>query len=151
MHRFSKFLTFCFLVFTLAFVSCKDDNKQKEGSQQEQVDDSSAQMKEVMAIHDEVMPKMSDIAKLSGALKPLITEDSLAQKKFDDLVRAHEEMMNWMQEFGTKFNSDEIMNGAALSKEKQDLLIQEKIAIDQVKETMLSAISDAENYLKEKD
>ena len=151
MHSSSKFLTFCFLVFTLAFVSCKDDNKQKEGSQQEQVDDSSAQMKEVMAIHDEVMPKMSDIAKLSGALKPLITEDSLAQKKFDDLVRAHEEMMNWMQEFGTKFNSDEIMNGAALSKEKQDLLIQEKIAIDQVKETMLSAISDAENYLKEKD
>ncbi len=60
-------------------------------------------------------------------------------------------MMNWMQEFGTKFNSDEIMNGAALSKEKQELLIQEKIAIDQVKETMLSAISDAENYLKEKD
>jgi hypothetical protein len=108
-------------------------------------------MSTVLDIHDEVMPKMSDIAKLSGALKPLITEDSLAQKKFDDLVRAHEEMMKWMQEFGTKFNSDEIMNGAALSKEKQELLIQEKIAIDQVKETMLSAISDAENYLKEKD
>lgn len=135
------------LFLALSVISCNfqvNTNKDSEGSDE-------VSMSTVLDIHDEVMPKMSDIAKLSGALKPLITEDSLAQKKFDDLVRAHEEMMNWMQEFGTKFNSDEIMNGAALSKEKQDLLIQEKIAIDQVKETMLSAISDAENYLKEKD
>ncbi|MAJ37149.1 MAG: hypothetical protein CMC19_04365 [Flavobacteriaceae bacterium] len=105
-------------------------------------------MSVVLDIHDEVMPKMSTIAKLSSELKPLIKEDSLAKEKFDNLVHAHEEMMNWMQAFGTKFNSDEIMNGAELSEEKREILAQEKIAITEVKEAMLYAISDAENYLK---
>lgn len=111
-------------------------------------DPEKVSMSVVLDIHDEVMPKMSSIAKLSAELKPLIKEDSLAKEKFDNLVHAHEEMMNWMQAFGTKFNSDEIMNGAELSEEKREILAQEKIAITEVKEAMLSAISDAENYLK---
>ena len=40
------------------------------------------------------------------------------------------------------------MNGAELSEEKREILAQEKIAITEVKEAMLYAISDAENYLK---
>lgn len=111
-------------------------------------DPEKVSMSVVLDIHDEVMPKMSTIAKLSAELKPLINEDSLAKEKFDNLVHAHEEMMNWMQAFGTKFNSDEIMNGAELSEEKREILAQEKIAITEVKEAMLSAISDAEDYLK---
>ena len=111
-------------------------------------DPEKVSMSVVLDIHDEVMPKMSTIAKLSAELKPLIKEDSLAKEKFDNLVHAHEEMMNWMQAFGTKFNSDEIMNGAELSEEKEKFSHKKKIAITEVKEAMLSAISDAEDYLK---
>ena len=128
-----------FFLSLLLFFSCQENPKDSQ---------QYAQMSRILAIHDEVMPKMSTIAKLSSELKPLIKEDSLAKEKFDNLVHAHEEMMNWMQAFGTKFNSDEIMNGAELIEEKREILAQEKIAITEVKEAMLYAISDAENYLK---
>ncbi|MAJ32341.1 MAG: hypothetical protein CMC18_06820 [Flavobacteriaceae bacterium] len=136
--------TTIFFSIILCVSSCNFQvNKQQTSKEPEQV-----RMSIVLDIHDEVMPKMSTIAKLSAELKPLIKEDSLAKAKFDNLVHAHEEMMNWMQAFGTKFNSDEIMNGAELSKEKRKVLAQEKIAITEVKEAILLAISDAENYLK---
>ncbi|MGB5320044.1 hypothetical protein, partial [Eudoraea sp.] len=110
-----------------------------------------SQMKEVMAIHDEVMPKMGDISKLVATLKSKVdtTENGKAyEKAMIDLQNAHKEMMDWMRGFGDRFNSDEILNDAALSPEKLKWLEEEEQKIKKVKEDINSSIKNAEKLLE---
>jgi len=51
------------LVCASIFLSCKEQEKQAK----EEIN----QMEHVMAIHDEVMPKMGKLGKLVGQLKPM--------------------------------------------------------------------------------
>ena len=151
MHSSSKFLTFCFLVFTLAFVSCKDDNKQKEGSQQEQVDDSSAQMKDVMAIHDEVMPKMSElnamIVKMEAEVDSTTVRGQEAAAIVLELQDAYKSMMTWMKDFSQGFTTEEIMEGAKLSDQKKELLNQEEEKVRIVREKINGSLEKAKSFL----
>ncbi len=151
MHSSSKFLTFCFLVFTLAFVSCKDDNKQKEGSQQEQVDDSSAQMKEVMAIHDEVMPKMSElnamIVKLEAEVDSTTARGQEAATIVFELQDAYKSMMTWMKDFSQGFTTEEIMDGSELNEEKKQLLNQEEEKVRIVRDKINGSLEKAKSFL----
>jgi len=151
MHRFSKFLTFCFLALTLAFVSCKDDNKQKEGSQQEQVDDSSAQMKEVMAIHDEVMPKMSElnamIVKLEAEVDSTTARGQEAATIVFELQDAYKSMMTWMKDFSQGFTTEEIMDGSELNEEKKQLLNQEEEKVRIVRDKINGSLEKAKSFL----
>jgi hypothetical protein len=151
MHNSSKFLTFCFLVLTLAFVSCKDDNKQKEGSQQEQVDDSSAQMKEVMAIHDEVMPKMSElnamIVKLEAEVDSTTVRGQEAAAIVLELQDAYKSMMTWMKDFSQGFTTKEIMDGSELNEEKKQLLNQEEEKVRIVRDKINGSLEKAKSFL----
>ena len=92
--------------------------------------EESSKMKEVMAVHDEVMPKMGKLGKLVGELKAKendSTEMGATYKKARvDLQEANEEMMDWMQNFGDRFTPDEILNGAELSEEKLAWLDEEE-------------------------
>ncbi|MGB5170043.1 MAG: hypothetical protein WBN69_01290 [Eudoraea sp.] len=136
----SKF--FLFILF-LTFISACKDSPQKS--------DTPSQMKEVMAIHDEVMPKMGDISKLVATLKSKVdtTENGKAyEKAMIDLQNAHKEMMDWMRGFGDRFNSDEILNDAALSPEKLKWLEEEEQKIKKVKEDINSSIKNAEKLLE---
>jgi hypothetical protein len=78
-----------FSTLTLIFVlSCKEEEKKPE---------ALTQMKEVMAIHDEVMPKMGTIGKLVSELKPKAdsTEKGIVyDKAMKDLQAAHKSMMD---------------------------------------------------------
>ena len=96
-------------------------------------------MEGVMAVHDEVMPKMGQIAKLSSALKPLAdaSPEGPEAKALEDLKVAHEAMMTWMKEIGDTFTHEEIMKGAALSDEKKEALRIEADKIAEVKDLML--------------
>ncbi|WP_276388721.1 hypothetical protein [Eudoraea chungangensis] len=136
-----------FIIPLLAFLlistlSCKDEVKKNE---------VNLQMKEVMAIHDEVMPKMSELSTLVATLKR--KADSTANGKeykdaMEDLQDAHKEMMDWMKEFGDRFNYDEILNGASLSSEKKKWLKEEKKKIKKVKKDILKSIEKAKKLLE---
>jgi len=151
MHSSSKFLTFCFISLALAFVSCKDDNKQKEGSQQQQVNDSSAQMKEVMAIHDEVMPKMSQlnamIVKLEAEVDSTTARGQEAATIVFELQDAYKSMMTWMKDFSLVFTTEEIMDGSELSDQKKELLNQEEEKVKIVREEINGSLEKAKSFL----
>ena len=74
-------LIFCF--------SCKEAKKAPEGP---------TQMEQVMAIHDEVMPKMGELGKLVGQLKTKVDTTAVGQEyesAMRDLQSAHKSMMDW--------------------------------------------------------
>jgi len=114
--------------------------------------------KEVFVIHDEVMPKMSQIMQLRDGISQEVTLlDSLLKVKTNDslqkrkdtalalslaLKNADEGMMDWMH----AYNGDSIKNlsGEAALK----ALTFEKDKIAKVKTQMLESISKAESFLK---
>jgi len=116
--------------------------------------DGTNKMAEVMAAHDVLMAKMGTLTKLIGELNDKIdsTETGAeydAAKK--DLQNAHTAMMDWMKGFGDNFDSDEILNGKALSPEKQKLLEKEMDKIQEIKKQMESSIEKAGDLLKPKE
>ncbi|MCL6273989.1 hypothetical protein M3P19_08210 [Muricauda sp. 2012CJ35-5] len=128
------------LLLTLSF-SCKEKEKEVEGP---------SQMEQVMAIHDEVMPKMSTLGKLVGELNTKIDTTEMGLKyeaAMKDLQAAHNSMMDWMKGFGDRFDSDEILNGKALSDEKQKWLDLEEVKVKDLKEQINSSIANAEALL----
>jgi hypothetical protein len=132
------------LVFTATLTcGCKDEKKSEH---------DSSQMEEVMAIHDEVMPRMNTIGKLVGRLKPMADSTEAGQKyeaAMKDLQAAHKAMMEWMQGFGNRFDSGEILDGEPLSEEKQRWLAEEEEKVKALREQINNSIARAEAVLEE--
>jgi hypothetical protein len=136
-----KLFSLLTIVGLLIITSCKDSKKVDEPSRMEQV----------MDIHNEVMPKMGTLGKLVGQLKPMadsLGAESIEAKAMKDLQLANKSMMDWMQGFGNRFDSDEIMNGKELSKEKELWLKEEKEKVKKVRADINSSIERAEEILK---
>lgn len=117
---------------------------------EEKETESNDLMKQVMAIHDEVMPKMGKLGQLVGKLKPMADSlglESPQGKAMKDLQEANMSMMDWMQGFGDRFDSDEIMKGKELSDEKKKWLDEEEEKVSLVKEKINSSIANAEALL----
>ena len=111
-------------------------------------------MQEVIAIHDSVMPKMSEISRLVARLKPLA--DSTAQgqqyaRAMKDLQEAHTAMMDWMNGFGERFDHAEIMKGKELSPQKQEWLLEEEVKVKVMAEKVNSSIANAKALLKNRE
>ncbi|MBO0321274.1 hypothetical protein J0X14_03120 [Muricauda sp. CAU 1633] len=131
------------LICTILFLgfSCKEEKKAPEGP---------TQMEKVMAIHDEVMPKMGKLGKLVGELKAKVDTTEMGQQyetAMKDLQEANSAMMDWMRDFGDKFDSDEILNGKELTEEKQQWLDEEEEKVKVVKEKINGSIERAEKLL----
>lgn len=137
-----KVLSILTIIFFIAHFSCKDGKKSNE------------QMKKVMAIHDEVMPKMSSLGSLVGELssKEDSTEIGLQYRSARiGLQEAHKSMMDWMQGFGSRFDADEILNGKELTEQKQIWLDEEEEKVKALREQINRSIENAEKILgKEK-
>jgi hypothetical protein len=136
-----KITLFLVLSCLLSVFSCKEEKK----------DEGPSQMDKVMAVHDEVMPKMGELGKLVGKLKPMADSlgmDSPQGKAMRDLQDANKSMMDWMQGIGKRFDADEIMKGKALTEEKQKWLDEEEEKVNEVKEKINSSIANAEALLK---
>jgi len=121
--------------------SCKEENKTTE---------ESAQMEKVMAIHDEVMPKMGTIGKLVGELKSKVDTTQMGQQyetAMKDLQEANMAMMDWMKDFGDRFDHEEILEGKELSEEKQQWLDEEEEKVKVVKEKINGSIARAQALL----
>ena len=130
------------LALNFLLLGCKDQDKTA----------GLSQMEEVMSIHDEVMPKMSTLAKLVGELKSKAdsTEQGLKYATaMEDLQDSHKAMMDWMQGFGSRFTSDEILNGALLSEEKQEWLDEEEKKVIALKKQILESIEEAQGLLQD--
>ncbi|MEA1787220.1 hypothetical protein U1E44_14050 [Arenibacter sp. GZD96] len=129
------------LTLVVALGSCKDAKKE---------DLPPSKMKQVMMIHDEVMPKMTTLGKLVAELNT-VADSTEAGLKYDeakkDLQTAHKSMMDWMQNFGNRFTSDEIMNGAPLTEQKQQWLAEEEEHIRKVQQQFDTSIENAKKIL----
>ena len=73
--------------------------------------------------------------------------ESVEAKAIKDLQEANRSMMDWMQGFGDRFDSEEIMDGKELSDEKKQWLKEEEEKVLQVKENINSSIERAEEIL----
>lgn len=128
------------VVFAVS-ISCKEVTKESP---------ESNQMQQVMAIHDEVMPKMGKIGSLVAKLRKKIDSEQggVEEKKaMEALQDANKSMMDWMQNFGNRFDSNEILNGKDLSEEKKQWLNEEEEKITLVKEKINTSIANAETLL----
>jgi hypothetical protein len=133
-----NFILILSIVIAVAY-SCKEEKK------------DNSQMKGVMAIHDEVMPKMGTIGKLVSQLDEKITNDASSEdyvEAREDLKAAHKAMMDWMKGFGDRFDGDEILNGKALTEEKQKWLDEEEVKVNALKDQINSSIKKAEALLE---
>jgi len=132
-----------FSIVLLFSVSCKEEKKDTE---------KHTQMEQVIAIHDEVMPKMGKIGRLVGKLKGKVDTTAIGMeygKAMKDLQDANASMMNWMQDFGGRFDSGEIMDGDELTPEKQEWLNEEEEKVKMVKEKINSSIAKAEALISD--
>lgn len=135
-----------FLTFTLfvALLSCKDKEVTTEPV-------GPSKMEQVVAVHDELMPKMSLIGEYIMKLESNIDSaniDSIKVMTIAELKLANESMMTWMKDFGSAFESDEIMNGAALDDEKKNTLDVFEKSANELKVQMETALKNAEAALE---
>ncbi|MBC6997675.1 hypothetical protein [Cytophaga sp. FL35] len=133
-----KKVLFLLIVPFLFLSACKEEKEQ-------------TQMQEVMAIHDEVMPKMSKLGTLVGELNSKENDSTELGLKYrearKDLQAAHKSMMDWMQNFGNRFDPDEILKGKELTDQKQEWLNEEEKKVKDLKEQINSSISNAQQLL----
>lgn len=130
------------LVIILITFSCKKIEKETQ---------EATRMDRVIAVHDEVMPKMGTIGKLISELEPKVDSTTVGKQyevAIDDLKEGYNLMMDWMKGFGERFDSDEIMEGKALTKEKEAWLIEEEKKVNIMKDKINSSIVNAEKLLK---
>jgi len=126
------FVTLFFLI--LCFGACKQSSPQ--------VKELQALHDTVMSIHDDVMPKIGNIRKLSKTIrKSENMEDSVFAEMNTRLQQEDDAMMNWMQQYKKpNFKNYEVAKA---------YLLDQKIKIEKVRNGMLKVIDDAENLLEE--
>jgi hypothetical protein len=141
-----------FLVFAIFFLfSCKSNSSTESGATSETASDLQTLENQVMAVHDEVMPKMKEINELSTqlrAIKSKLKENEVGKIEspagLDDVVSglklAEQSMWDWMKSFSdTKAITQEDQLKAFYEKELEK--------INKVKQDMLAAIDKAQTWL----
>ena len=138
-----KIKTVLLIALIVHTISCKSEEKKTN---------EETRMERVISVHDEMMPKMGTIGKLIRALEHKADSTAGEPYKFaqDDLENAYTYMMDWMKGFGDRFDSDEIMNGKALSKQKEAWLIEEEEKVTIMRDMINNSITNAEALLKDK-
>jgi exonuclease VII large subunit len=129
-------------VFTIALLAagCGKPTSDDQAGEVAVTDEDELYQK-VMAIHDEVMPKMNDIHKLKKQLEeeiknsPDLVEERKQQieSRIKQLNEANENMMQWMRQFNPedyKADKEEYLN----------YLNEELKSVKKVKEDMLKAL-----------
>ena len=113
-------------------------------------EEHSSKMKEVIAIHDQVMPKMGTLARLARQLNEKMEAEGKndeMEQAVKDLGSAKTSMMDWMRDFGGKFSADQILKGAEMSDDDMKLLLEEEKQIIRVRDQILGSIERAEKLV----
>ena len=131
------------LICMLAIAACQSGESQSS-------DDGEARAleKEVIRIHDEVMPKMNDIRNLEKRFNALLASGDLTtnntaliQTAVLNLKEADSLMWDWMH----NYNVPGEKAGVA---EKMKYLASEKVRIETCAEKMLSSINEGEKLIQ---
>lgn len=107
-------------------------------------------MEEVIASHNQVMSKMLDLSKLVGKLQPKVDKAKKDDKyaiAIEDLKAANKSMVVWMENFGHRFDVEEIMKEKKLTKEKRKWLEEEEVKLEPLQALINSSITKAEKLL----
>ncbi|MBB6001729.1 hypothetical protein [Arcicella rosea] len=121
------------LMLSVVFSCSKSEDKQKK------------MIEEVMAVHDEVMPKMDEIMTLKGQLDSISkvsSDSSKAKELYVALDSADVQMMEWME----KYNPDQVKGKS--EEEVVKYYEVEKNKIIKVKELTNASIEEAKAFLK---
>ncbi|UZO80362.1 hypothetical protein NBT05_15570 [Aquimarina sp. ERC-38] len=135
----------CFTFFvTVLFLSCNQPSKKEQQFDQ--------LMNEVIAVHDEVMPKMTDMSQLISELKQKTdtTATGLAYGEAkDDLEASYDFMMEWMRDFSDKFPPEEVVTekDEELFNKKLQMLEEEKVEVTLLKDQINTSIENAKALL----
>ena len=120
-----KYLTLC--IFTLSLFACEKQRDIK---------------KEILVIHDEVMPQTGYLMNLRGSLQALTKTDSTKKQTLaptiDSLKLAHDQMMEWMQGYDA---SHDMSDTTYFIKQKEKVTVVNKLYI--------TVISSAEQKIKQ--
>ena len=137
----------CSLSLLLLAGACKGEKKETPNQEPDR-------MEVVLAVHDEVMPRMSEIGRLVARLKPMADSTEAGKpylKAMQDLQDAHQAMMDWMKGFGDRFDYAEIKEGKELSPQKQEWLAEEEVKVRAMRDQVVESISAAEALLEQQD
>lgn len=107
-------------------------------------DKQKVMIDDVMAIHDEVMPKMDDLMTLKGSLDSAIKvspDSAKAKQLYAALDSADNQMMDWMQ----AYNPDQVKGKS--EEEVSKYYAEEKTKIASVKELTNKSIENAKGFL----
>lgn len=136
------FLIRSFITFVIfqSFWGCKPGEKHNH---QSSVIDSL--YRQVMVIHDEVMPKMGHMMELQDNLKSAIQSastgsDTIPQVLLNDLANAEEAMWAWMNNLKQINTLPDSFNAVLYYRQQIDSILL-------VKKQMLESIGNAESYL----
>jgi hypothetical protein len=134
------------LLMTLVFPGCKpNDSADESAGEPEETEKVAALRKEVLTIHDEVMPLMTDIYQLKNKLREKIKSGTALsgeeKKRFEsailDLDSADRGMRIWMREF-SEVQTTGIPEADAISNLNLELK-----KITKVKEDMVTSVEAA--------
>jgi hypothetical protein len=150
MNTIMKKMIFFFLLSVFAFSACQSG--EQAPSEEDLMAEQDQLWDEVMAEHDEVMPKMSEIKRLERELTAMIGEESSldaeAQEKVGQVVQqlsaAGEGMMSWMSQIRQLEPMREEMDHEQII----EYLKGEKEKITKVKEDMLNSIEEGTSLLE---
>ncbi len=145
-----KKIFFSLLIIGLGFSACQTG--EKGPSEEENIAAQDQLWDEVMAAHDEVMPKMSEIKRLERELGGWIGEESSldaeAQEKVGQMVQqlasAGEGMMEWM----SNIRQLEPLRAEMEHQGIVDYLNEEKEKISKVQKDMLQSIEEGSKLLE---
>ncbi len=134
-------------IFSIFLFSCGSDSIEK---QEKPLSEPEQLQKEVMEIHDAVMPKMSDLNRVKRKLKDFIeTNTSFSEPEkekinitIDEIISAENAMMDWMKAYKAPKASDP-------PEKVKEYLKDEKTRITDVNDQMLQTLKNGESLLKQ--
>lgn len=142
-----KYLSLLIIAVLILF-SCSNTNS-KEATQESVVEEISVDSlrSQVLAIHDEVMPKMGELRKTRMALEALadsiVVSDSARAETLNslasDIAAANEGMMQWMRAYEPEFEGTD--------EEIETYLNEQKIAVAKVRDDMNESLESGKEAL----
>ncbi|WP_461533901.1 hypothetical protein [Sinomicrobium sp.] len=145
MRSYTLFSLLSVIAFT-ATISCSDKAS-------EEVNKYKELYQEIIAVHDEVMPKMGELNKLSKTLKE--ETDSVSSSHtgiLDSLKLSHTTMMDWMKDFSEKFpyGTDPLQKTTEELQRDIELLKTEREEVNKMRDLIEESMAKAQKAISEK-
>lgn len=147
-----------YVLSVVLLTACGGASSEKGQASQQTTDPNAVLEEQVIAVHDEVMPKTSEMNALSQKLRKEL--DSLKTVEADpnrvqaveeavqQLQAADDAMMNWMRSFHDEYFQPKGKGTLNMTAEEQETYLKKELErIEQVKTTMLHSLEQARQLM----